>query len=348
MVSVANKENSRYDWLDLCKGIGIILVVLGHAIITPIREKDPIWEFIYRLIYYFHMPFMMFLSGVAYEKFTNKSSKKKCIYKKIRRVLIPYISYTILVEIVVVALILFPPTASIFGDRGYTLESPSAFLIHLLIGANTYTTHLWYIYTLFIFYIWYIFTENVFNKRIHIILGIILFTIKCIVNTDEYYIINDICTLYIWFALGVNTNIFGNLQESLKVSLVRRSLILAGLVYFSSDILYIPTPGIPPLYALHTLIKFMIIYIVIISIIVECMNLKKTNSVLRSIGQKSFSIYLFHQPFACVGIVSLLYGKVMDCIAVFVGMLTSFLLSLLIDKLLDFKQMKYMRLLLKG
>ena len=50
---------NRVDYIDVAKGIGIILVILGHTI-----EKGTIWN----CIYGFHMPFFLFCSGIFYRK----------------------------------------------------------------------------------------------------------------------------------------------------------------------------------------------------------------------------------------------------------------------------------------
>ena len=34
------KEIARYEWLDFLKGIAALLVVLGHSIVTPVRNSN--------------------------------------------------------------------------------------------------------------------------------------------------------------------------------------------------------------------------------------------------------------------------------------------------------------------
>ncbi|MBQ8345321.1 MAG: acyltransferase family protein, partial [Clostridia bacterium] len=48
------KENGRISWIDIAKGIAILLVLLGHTIC-------PTWMSVY--IYSFHMPLLFVLSG---------------------------------------------------------------------------------------------------------------------------------------------------------------------------------------------------------------------------------------------------------------------------------------------
>ena len=49
--------SKRIEYLDIAKGIGILLVVLGH------NDFEVISVFVQRLIYSFHMPLFFFLSG---------------------------------------------------------------------------------------------------------------------------------------------------------------------------------------------------------------------------------------------------------------------------------------------
>ncbi|MDF2647185.1 MAG: hypothetical protein K0Q73_2990 [Paenibacillus sp.] len=70
----------RMQYLDVCKGIGIILVVLGHIFLTnPIRT----W------IYSFHMPFFFFLSG--YTLYLSKTTDyKEFVLRRLKSLIIPY------------------------------------------------------------------------------------------------------------------------------------------------------------------------------------------------------------------------------------------------------------------
>ena len=38
----------RIEWLDIARGYGIILVVLGHALTTPIRQNSEIAMILYK------------------------------------------------------------------------------------------------------------------------------------------------------------------------------------------------------------------------------------------------------------------------------------------------------------
>ena len=65
----------RIEWLDVAKGIAIVLVVLGHASMIPERLRQ--------LVFLTHMPFFFVTSGMVY--------KNKGAIPDIKRLIIPYV-----------------------------------------------------------------------------------------------------------------------------------------------------------------------------------------------------------------------------------------------------------------
>lgn len=76
---------ARIKWVDLAKGMTIILMVLGHSSIP--RELS-YW------IYSFHMPFFFFISGCMTK--WNDSSFLKFAYDKMHSLVHPFIYYSLL------------------------------------------------------------------------------------------------------------------------------------------------------------------------------------------------------------------------------------------------------------
>ncbi|MCB4860072.1 acyltransferase family protein [Sphingobium sp. PNB] len=66
----------RWEWLDCAKGIGIVTVVVGHAVTGRLHD----W------IYLFHMPLFFILSGIAY----HSEPSAQLIYKRVFSLLLPY------------------------------------------------------------------------------------------------------------------------------------------------------------------------------------------------------------------------------------------------------------------
>ncbi|MBM7655465.1 acyltransferase family protein [Neobacillus cucumis] len=77
--------SKRLDWLDIGKGLGMLLVMLGHAAIpTPLKTY----------IYTFHMPLFFFLSGYLYnkDKFPNL---KVFLKRRTKSLILPYIAFSL-------------------------------------------------------------------------------------------------------------------------------------------------------------------------------------------------------------------------------------------------------------
>ena len=80
--------SERNRVVDITKGIGILLVILGHIVNNVNIEC---------LIYMFHMPLFFFLSGVTFKYLNVKEcSFKKYFVKKLKSIMIPYFIFSIL------------------------------------------------------------------------------------------------------------------------------------------------------------------------------------------------------------------------------------------------------------
>src|SRR5262245_45460139 len=90
----SERTRQRLTHIDLGRGVGIALVVLGHIVTgTPPRGSGWFHE-IKEAIYTFHMPFFMYLSGYVFY-FSGKlnSSKEKYasnVAKTANRLLVPF------------------------------------------------------------------------------------------------------------------------------------------------------------------------------------------------------------------------------------------------------------------
>ena len=84
----------RIIWIDIAKAICIILVAIGHYI----PDTHPAWYGEMRsVIYTFHMPLFMIVSGYIYIVTKRNIAYGSFIWKKVRRLLIPYFTVSILI-----------------------------------------------------------------------------------------------------------------------------------------------------------------------------------------------------------------------------------------------------------
>lgn len=75
----------RLEWLDIAKGIGILLVILGHCLDL---SRTPC-----QVIFTFHMPLFLILSGYVY---TDRDPLPVLLRKKARSLLVPFCFYFLL------------------------------------------------------------------------------------------------------------------------------------------------------------------------------------------------------------------------------------------------------------
>ena len=79
-------STNRYDYIDIAKGIGILMVVWAHILIFG-------WT--HRMIYAFHMPLFFFLSGMLFQR-DKYTSFSVFVAKRAKRLLAPYAIYSVL------------------------------------------------------------------------------------------------------------------------------------------------------------------------------------------------------------------------------------------------------------
>ncbi len=174
---VANSK--RIEWIDIAKGLGIILVVLGHS---------GIGGGVYRWLFSFHMPFFFLVSGLL---FSHSKYPTLLLFIKRRGVnlLLPYFIFTIIVLLWI-----------------YLLDTPifrSDFSV-IYNGWDGYP--LWFIPVLFGAEICYYLISRCFKSRILIFVSLIASSVLgfiCYVNNIHVaYNLEVIFTALFFYGLG--------------------------------------------------------------------------------------------------------------------------------------------------
>jgi fucose 4-O-acetylase-like acetyltransferase len=129
--------NSRLQYIDTAKGIGIILVVVAHTS-TPL--------YLHNIIYQFHMPLFFILSGFFYEDKYDKSPVP-FIIKRIKSLYFPYVRYGFILLFSFMTLNFF-----LTGTTGYSFLGLSKVSLFLIIGIGGVPLGgaLWFLRSLFI------------------------------------------------------------------------------------------------------------------------------------------------------------------------------------------------------
>lgn len=155
--------NQRYDYLDVARGVGILLVVWAHIVVDG-------WT--HQVIYAFHMPLFFFLSGMVFRK-ERFASFKQFVTVRAKRLLLPYLIYSV---------VTWGIWALFRWSRGDEVSSYWLPLIETFIarGSGAYMVHnsaLWFVPCLFVVELIF-FGLNRFNKWIGLTLCLLLATLN--------------------------------------------------------------------------------------------------------------------------------------------------------------------------
>ena len=177
----------RYNELDLMKGIGIILVYLGHSFNLKGLVGNSIYSYLWNIVYSFHMPLFFLISGFLMNNGKEIQLKKYYIHK-IKRILIPYF-FINLIDF-------FPRT--LFPNL-----VNSKFDIMRVFFYGTKIT--WFIYTLFMIFMIFPFLEKyILKKDRYYLFGIILILVDYfkVFSKIEIFSINVVVGYLLYFYIG--------------------------------------------------------------------------------------------------------------------------------------------------
>lgn len=141
-----HKKRREKDEYTVIKTLASLLVVIGHVTtfytysggVVPMQPN--VWlDRLTALIYSFHMPLFIFVSGAVYHRCIAAGKYRDIpafIAKKAKRLLLPYLVWGICYVTPVMVLL------------GFTDQSPLAYILNgILCNANS--RHLWFLWTLF-------------------------------------------------------------------------------------------------------------------------------------------------------------------------------------------------------
>lgn len=138
MSSLPDSKLTRLNWLDIARGIGIILVVIGHVGegIIQAELNYPNWmENLVKSIYTFHMPLFFIMSGFLFQPSFQKVPDH-FIRIKTGTILYPYLVWSIIQTVIEVVL-------SSYTNKGISINE----LYEILWQPRA---HFWYLHALFI------------------------------------------------------------------------------------------------------------------------------------------------------------------------------------------------------
>lgn len=193
-------EKNRNIKIDMLRGFAAFCVILGHSIIVyPVNLKEVAWcDILKSGIGVFHMPLFFLVAGLVY----HCESYKPYIFKKIRRILIPYCIWGAL----------FIATHMLGGGMVNGELSLKEGIYNFFLQSAGY----WFLYVIFEVYLIYPWICKIFRTRIAKMLLALAFLLL-----PEFVSIPDICNLdlfvknFPYFILG-NCIQFGNFDSSME------------------------------------------------------------------------------------------------------------------------------------
>ena len=158
--------------IDIAKGIGIILVVWGHVIQVSAGEGNfDYWgNSIFEIIYSFHMPLFIFLSGFTASYSLNKRSHTITIKNRFTTLMIPFLSWGFIMYFI-----------KFIGNVILNERLDSTLLEFMIATMLNPGLGLWFFWVLFFLYLIIILAKKLENK-----IGIVSYILIYILNYSYY------------------------------------------------------------------------------------------------------------------------------------------------------------------
>mgnify|MGYP004468043505 CR=1 FL=1 len=187
------EKKKHIDEIDIAKGIGIFLVVLGHCFPDVSAERGvsvPLFRAVHDVEYTFHMPLMFFLAGFLSQRVLKaREGKDKIQFIKDRfvRLMLPYFSIGLL----------YMPIKMIlarFAAQPFDLSN----LWQIFLGENP-NGGLWYLYDLFVIQVVLVLICSKTNIRYLLPISAVLSVVLAVLGLSFYRI--DDAIYYLFFVL---------------------------------------------------------------------------------------------------------------------------------------------------
>lgn len=276
---------NRFDHLDLAKGIGIFLVVLGHA---SLRMDHQFYQdrlvLITQIIFSFVMP-LFFMIAAALQRQSmeaKKISTSEYIYKRSKSILLPFFSLGIIFTILNIC------TPQSIVSTPSINEMIMGLLFYQSNDAIMPSGPLWFLFTLYLLSLIGIVFHKTNRANIIMLLGILLhFYSKNITNVHIFSV--DMITLYFYFYFSGYVYHKTILNHE-KINYEWSWPVLALIFYLS-----IQNKNITKEFFLLTGLSGTLLLILISNEITKYGNIY-LKSLLSYIGKNSLVIYVFHVP----------------------------------------------------
>jgi fucose 4-O-acetylase-like acetyltransferase len=186
-----NKLKERTAWIDVCKGLCIVLVVYGHVSggleTAGTLSAGSGWILFRSWIYLFHMPVFFALSGIFAYKLATLSVRE-FLLGRVRTVCFPYVVWTFIIVGAQFAM-------SRFVNNPPDVSRALRFLV------EPYGYGLWFLYSLLLISVAFYFLSRLQIPRLAMILAAIVLSFLASRNVFGFWpILNSAMSFFIYYA----------------------------------------------------------------------------------------------------------------------------------------------------
>lgn len=259
---------------DIAKAICIILVVIGHYV----PDYSPLWYVgVHDIIYTFHMPLFMFASGFIYMATKKDMSYKDFLWKKVKRLMVPYLSVSAIVI-----------TIKLLTEGHAYVENPVTWMSYVkMLYLPEAGYFLWFIWAL-----WWMFVVSPLFKTKQLRLG--LFVLAIVLHyipniLPEIFCLRQFQGMLVYFMLGV---VCCDWKQQISFISKVPAWCVFGFFAVAEGINLMDMGG-----QISMLLPYLgIAAVMAFSSLIEKLN-HKSNEWLMGVSSSSYIIYLFHTTF---------------------------------------------------
>lgn len=283
--------NERSKYLDILKGIAVILVVVGHSIQFGSGQdflKNALYwnNSVFSFIYSFHMSLFMLISGYLFWGTVDRYTTKQIIINKAKRLIVPIFIWN-----------------GLFRSLTYLYHfRDKSFCYFLKDWFRTSFTELWFFWAIFYFIIIILIVNNLFRDNIFVYIGL-YFILLLIDNSymgkfhyKNYFIPFSLAYLFHKYSIQ---NKFKDKKKMIFISLI--NIISFVILYYFKDVFIINNRVLNNFIgSFHDIILSIVGSISLISLVYCVINVEKNNfiiNILVKIGTESMGIYIIHGYF---------------------------------------------------
>jgi fucose 4-O-acetylase-like acetyltransferase len=285
----ASVNRKRLLDVDMAKGLAIFLVVFGHVFINKVPAGQEWYSLLNPVIYKFHMPFFMFITGLITFYTSGRIDTISDYFSYVRKKFIRFMpAYLLFAVVVWLGKFLF----AMFADVERPVTGMGDFLAVLIQPRHSHCGSLWYVYVCFIYFMIIPIMLKLVKQRIELLL-IFALAIHFVPGTS-YFAMEQVFEYMFVFLLGGYAAC--HLQEYIKLidkysylflTVFAGALVLAFMFNVPKLVL-----GLLSLPALHSLVRWRIF---------------EKSFFLTTFGKYTFPIYLINT--IAIGVPSVMTRK---------------------------------------